>query len=195
MLDIYRYYLSSKLTNHIEDIDLNLADFMQKVNSDLVGKFVNIASRCANFIRKFNDNVLADELLDTDLFKEWQSNTDKIITSYNERNFAQAVRQIMHCADQINQFIDSKQPWVLAKEEGKEELVVQVCSQGINGFRLLCIYLKPILPQLIAKAAEFLNVDNLDFAAANDYLSAHKINKFKPLLKRIQQEDIDAIME
>jgi methionyl-tRNA synthetase len=190
-----RYYLASKLSNNIEDIDLNLTDFMQKTNSDLVGKFVNIASRCANFICKLNDNNLSTELIDANLYNEWQTNTKQIIESYNTRNFAQAVRQIMYCADQINQFIDAKQPWVLAKEANQHELAVKICTQGINGFRLLCIYLKPIIPELITKAEEFLNINDLSMQDADTILLNHKINIFKPLLQRIQQEDIDKIME
>ena len=191
--DYLRYYLASKLSGHIEDIDLNLSDFMQKVNSDLVGKFENIASRCANFIRKLNENTLANELLDQELFEKWQQYTPKVIAAYNERNYAQAVRHIMQCADHINQFIDAKQPWVLAKEDGQQELVVKICSQGINAFRLLCIYLKPLVPNLISKAETFLNVESLKMEDAAHILQSHKINKFKPLLQRIQQEDLDAI--
>ena len=191
--DYLRYYLASKLSHHIEDLDLNLDDFVQKVNSDLVGKFVNIASRSAGFIRKLNDNCLAAELHDPEAFARWQGYAASIAKLYNERNFQQAVRQIMSCADDINQYIDAQQPWALAKQEGQTQQVIQICTQGINGFRLLCIFLKPIMPQLIEKAESFLNIEPLSMQDAQTALLSHTINRFKPLITRLQAEDIEPL--
>jgi len=185
--DYLRYYYAAKLGPNIDDIDLSLDDFMQRVNSDLVGKFVNIASRCAGFITKKFDGVLADTLADQKLTDQFTSKHDTISKLINTREYNQATREIMALADIANQYIAEKEPWVLAKQKGKESEVQLICTQGINLFKLLCQYLEPITPTLIGDAKAFLNIDSFDL---NPLLN-HKINKFKPLLQRIEKEQIE----
>ena len=189
-----RYYYATKLSSGIDDIDLNLEDFMQRVNSDLVGKVVNIASRCAGFIKKKFDNELSAELPDPELYMALVNTGDEIAKHYENREYSKAVREIMALADSANVYIDENKPWVLAKEEGQEDKVQKICSQGINMFRVLMTYLKPILPEIAEKSETFLNCElmwnNLELP-----LISHSINKFKPLITRIEQEQIDAMLE
>lgn len=188
-----RYYFAAKLGNSVDDIDLNLEDFVQRVNSDVVGKVVNIASRCAGFIRKRFNNTLSDTCSETTLFADFIAAGDSIASAYEGREFSRAIREIIALADRANQYIDEHKPWVLAKEEGKEEEVHAVCSTGLNLFRVLMTYLKPVLPAMADKAENFLNV-SLDWTALNQPLTHHEINAFKPLLTRIEQDQIDAMM-
>lgn len=190
-----RYYFASRLTSRIDDIDLNLEEFITKSNSDIVGKVVNIASRCAGFIYKKFDATLANETFDKELEKEFQENHEAITQAFEKREFANAVRLIMSLADKANQFIDYHKPWQLAKEEGQEQKVHQVCSQSINMFKVLVSYLKPIIPSIVEKAENFLNIEISNWDDALTFLQNHKINKFKPLAKRIEKEKVDKILE
>ncbi len=190
-----RYYFASKLSDKVEDINLDLEDFMQKVNSDLVGKVVNIASRSAGFLVKKYDGMLSDVCVESELLEDITKTGDEIAAAYENREFSRAMRLIMQCADKANEYIDGKKPWSLAKQEGTEQEVQDVCSVAINIFRQLMVYLAPVLPELTANAKEFLNIDSLSFASRNEWLLGHKINKFKPLMQRIEEKDIAAMVE
>lgn len=190
-----RYYFAAKLNNTIEDIDLSLEDFQSRINSDLVGKVVNIASRCAGFINKRFDGKLSDTLTDEALFKAFTDQSESIARRYDNREFAQAMREIMALADKANQYIDEQKPWVLAKEEGKDAEVQAVCSMGINLFRVLIAYLKPVLPSTAEQAETFLNIDSLSWTDIAQPLLGHTIEPFKPLMTRVEQDKIDAIIE
>ena len=190
-----RYYYAAKLSSNVVDMDLNLDDFVARVNSDLVGKMVNIASRCAGFIVKRFDGQLAAQSAAPELHDAFASASDDIAARYEKREFSQAMRDIMALADKANQFIDEHKPWVLIKDESKLDEVQQVCTAGINAFRSLCIYLKPVLPQLVEQAEAFLNVEPLRWADIEQPLLSHQINKFKPLMTRIEKDAIDAMIE
>jgi methionyl-tRNA synthetase len=190
-----RYYFAAKLGSGIDDIDLNLEDFQSRINSDLVGKVVNIASRCAGFIKKRFDGKLASNLSEQALFDEFTSQADHIAARYENREFGQAMRDIMALADKANQYIDDKKPWALAKEEGKDQEVHDICTMGINLFRVLVAYLKPVLPVTVQQAEAFLNIDALTWDTIATPLLDHDINKFKPLMTRIESDKIDAILE
>ncbi|AUZ84455.1 methionine--tRNA ligase [Methylophaga nitratireducenticrescens] len=190
-----RYYFAAKLNNTIEDIDLSLEDFQSRINSDLVGKVVNIASRCAGFINKRFDGKLSDALADEVLFKAFTDQAESIAKRYDNREFAQAMREIMALADKANQYIDERKPWVLAKEEGKEAEVQAVCSMGINLFRVLIAYLKPVLPRTAEQAEAFLKIDALQWTDIEKPLLSHNIEPFKPLMTRVEQDKIDAIIK
>lgn len=190
-----RYYFAAKLNNTIEDIDLSLEDFQNRINSDLVGKVVNIASRCAGFINKRFDGKLSDALADEALFRAFTDQSESIAKRYDNREFAQAMREIMALADKANQYIDEQKPWVLAKEEGKDAEVQAVCSMGINLFRVLIAYLKPVLPLTAEQAEAFLNIASLHWADVEKPLLGHTISVFKPLMTRVEQDKIDAIVE
>ncbi|THK42020.1 methionine--tRNA ligase [Methylophaga sp. SB9B] len=190
-----RYYFAAKLNNTIEDIDLSLEDFQNRINSDLVGKVVNIASRCAGFINKRFEGKLSDALADEALFRSFTDQSKSIAKRYDNREFAQAMREIMALADKANQYIDEQKPWVLAKEEGKDAEVQAVCSMGINLFRVLIAYLKPVLPRTAEQAEAFLNIASLHWADIEKPLLGHTISVFKPLMTRVEQDKIDAIVE
>ncbi len=190
-----RYYFASKLTSRIDDIDINLEDLCTKVNSDLVGKVVNIASRCAGFITKKYDGQLSSHCMDDALLNEFIEPAESIANFYEKREFAHAMRQIMGLADKANQFIDLHKPWQLAKEAGTETQVQAICSMGINLFKILVTYLKPVLPNLADHAETFLNVGTLNWNSVHETLLAHQINKFKPLMVRIEMEKVDKILE
>lgn len=189
-----RYYYTAKLSSGVDDIDLNLEDFMQRVNSDLVGKVVNIASRCAGFITKKFDKQLATSLPEVDLYNDIVAAGDIIAQHYENREYNKAVREIMAQADKANVYIDENKPWVLIKEEGREDEVQKICTQGLNMFRLLMTYLKPILPATAEKSETFLNTE-FKWSNINEPLLSHGINKFKPLLTRIEKEQIDAMTD
>ncbi|MGP5061612.1 methionine--tRNA ligase [Psychrobacter celer] len=190
-----RYYFASKLSDKVEDINLDLEDFMQKVNSDLVGKVVNIASRSAGFIVKKYDGMLSEVCAEPELLEDITKTGDEIAAAYENREFSRAMRLIMQCADKANEYIDGKKPWSLAKQEGTEQEVQDVCSVAINIFRQLMVYLAPVLPELTANAKTFLNIEDLSFASRNEWLLGHKINKFKPLMQRIEEKDVTAMIE
>ena len=189
-----RYYFASKLSDSVTDIDLNFEDFVSKVNSDLVGKVVNIASRCASFINKRFDNTLSDTVLEPQLVEEFQQAAQSIATSYEKRQYNRAIREIMALADKANQFIDANAPWVSIKDETKQQFTHDVCSLGINLFRILLVYLKPVLPKLTQDAEAFLN-DTLSWESAQHVLTNHQVNKFKALLQRVDSKHVEAMIE
>ena len=190
-----RYYYAYKLSSKIDDIDLNLEDFKQRVNSDLVGKVVNIASRSASFVVKKFDKELSNNCCEQELYDEFVAASSEIAGHYEDRNFGQAMRSIMKLADKANQYIDEKKPWQLAKEEGKMQEVHEITSLAINLFRVLMTYLKPVLPEMAEKSEAFLNVDSLNWNDIKIPLLGHQINKFKPLMTRIEDEQIEAMIE
>ncbi len=190
-----RYYYAYKLSAKIDDIDLNLEDFKQRVNSDLVGKVVNIASRSAGFIVKKFDKTLSAYAIEGDLYNEFVAQGDSIAQHYEARNYNQAMREIMKLADKANQYIDTHKPWQMVKEEGKEAQVHDVTSLAINLFRVLVTYLKPVLPVMAEQVEAFLNIDELDWRSLKHPLTKHKINKFKPLMLRIEDAQINQVIE
>ena len=189
-----RYYFAAKLSPNVDDMDLNLEDFVQRVNSDLVGKVVNIASRCAGFLRKRFDNKLSAQCSEPQLIGELINAGDSIAALYEARDFQRAMREIIALADRANQYIDDKKPWVLAKEEGREREVQDACSVGINCFRVLMTYLKPVLPVMAEKSEAFLGLP-LDWTDLTAPLEGHTINKFSPLIQRIDSDAVAAMVE
>jgi methionyl-tRNA synthetase len=189
-----RYYLAAKLSSGIDDLDLNLEDFVLRVNSDLVGKVVNIASRCAGFIGKGFEGKLASELDSPELLEEIQASKAEITNHFNEREYGKAIRVIMALADKANQYINDKQPWVIAKSDRQSLELQQICSTGINAFRLLIAYLKPVLPAMAEKVEEFLGIDALCWADIDTLLTDHSINKFQPLMTRVESDKIQAMV-
>jgi methionyl-tRNA synthetase len=192
--DYLRYYYAAKLGPTMDDLDLNFADFVAKVNSDLVGKLVNIASRCAGFVHKQGGGRLAAALPDTALYAEFAAAADALATDYEQRDYARAVRRIMALADRANQYIDERKPWLLAKTPGKEAEIVGVCTLGLNLFRALMVYLKPIVPKLAARAEKLLGAGELVWADAATPLLARPIAPFEPLLTRVEPASIEAIV-
>ena len=190
-----RYYYAYKLSSKIDDIDLNLEDFKQRVNSDIVGKVVNIASRSASFVVKKYDKELSAACIEQELYNEFVAAGPEIAAHYEARNFGHAMRSIMKLADKANQYIDEKKPWQLAKEEGKAQEVHEVTSLAINLFRVLMTYLKPVLPEMAKSSEEFLNIDSLNWEDIKSPLTSHHINKFKPLMTRIEDEQLEAMIE
>jgi len=189
-----RYYYAAKLTSKIDDLDLNLEDFAQRVNSDLVGKVVNIASRCASFITKRFDGMLSMNIDNQALADEVMAAGDSIAAHYEARDFAKGMREIMALADKVNEYIAVKEPWQLVKDETKQQEVQDICSLGINMFRTLMIYLKPVLPVLADSTASFLN-DELIWEGHKSLLTNHKINKFKALLQRVDMDKVNAMTD
>ena len=180
-----RYYFAAKLGSHVEDIDFNFEDFTQRVNADLIGKYVNLASRCAGFITKNHEGKLAHELPEPSLYESFIEAEKTIIECYETLNYNKAVRTIMTLADCANKYIDGKKPWVLATETGQEKHIQAICTQGLNLFKVLTIYLKPILPDIAKKVQIFLNCNELNFANLKEPLLNHFINPFKTLMQRI----------
>ncbi|ONM44487.1 methionine--tRNA ligase [Halopseudomonas pachastrellae] len=190
-----RYYYAAKLGRGVEDLDLNLEDFVQKVNSDLVGKVVNIASRCAGFIHKGNGGVMVEANPAPELSSAFTAAAPSIADAYEKRDFSRAMREIMALADKANAWIADKAPWALNKQEGKQDEVQAICALGVNLFRQLVIFLKPVLPTLAADAEAFLNVAPLRWNDHTQLLANHQLNAFKPLLARIEPAKIDAMVE
>jgi len=189
-----RYYYAAKLGPTIEDIDLNLEDFTARVNSDLVGKFVNIASRCAGFIGKRFDGKLADTLPEPALFAEVADASEKIAEHLERREYSKAMRLIMTLADQANRYIDEKKPWVMIKDDASLDEVQAVCTQGLNMFRSLMIYLTPVIPVVANDACAFFGEENWTWDSASDPLLGATINKFKPLLMRVEPQQVDKMV-
>ncbi|MGX2947903.1 methionine--tRNA ligase [Frederiksenia canicola] len=189
-----RYYYAAKLNNRIEDLDFSLEDFVQRVNSDIVNKLVNLASRTAGFINKRFEGKLAAELDDPQLFGEFTAQSEQIAAYYESREFNKAIREIMALADKANKYIDDKAPWVIAKEAGKDAELQAVCSMGLEMFRVLMSYLKPVMPQLATKTESFLQTelrwDNIDTPLFN-----HSIAPFKALFSRLDKKQIDAVID
>ena len=185
-----RYYFASRLTSKIEDIDLNFDDFQSRVNSDLIGKIINIGSRCAKFINKdFNDS-LAISSENNSLIKECLSCKEEIIQNYELRNYSTNIRLISSLADKINKYLDSEKPWVKIKNDTDKELVQRICTDGLNLFRILIGYLKPILPNVSKKTEDILMSESINWKNLDRLLLDKKINKFEPIIKRIDNEDI-----
>ncbi len=190
-----RYYFAAKLSSGVTDLDLNLDDFRLRVNADLVGKVVNIASRCAGFINKKFAATLSANISEPELFQQFSRAGDDIKVLYEQREFSKAIREIMTLADLANQYIDEKKPWQAIKQTGHEQEVHDVCSMGLNLFRQLIIYLNPVLPIMAQKAAQFLALDSLQWNDSSVPLTSHQINKFKPLMLRVEEEQIQAMIE
>ncbi len=190
-----RYYFASRLTNKIEDIDLNLDDFQSRVNSDLVGKIINIGSRCARFINKDFDNSLANELQNESLIKKCLSRKSEITDNYENRNFSSNIRIIASMADEINKYLDEEKPWVKIKNDDERLLVQKICTDGLNLFKILITYLKPVLPEIAAKVEQILKSKPLDWANIEDILLSRDINEFKPLIMRIDSKAIEAMKQ
>ncbi len=190
-----RYYFASKLSDKVEDSDLNLDDFVQKVNSDLVGKVVNIASRCAKFINSSFNNTLSTHCAETELVQSFIDAGDSIAAAYEAREFSTAIREIMALADRANQYIDEKKPWALAKQEGQEQQVLDVCSVGINLFRQLAVYLAPVLPTLAQQVQDFLKLESFDFESRKQILVSHEIAQFQPLMQRVDPKAVAAMVD
>ena len=189
-----RYYFAAKLSGGVDDIDLNLDDFVQRVNSDLIGKVVNIASRCAGFLRKKFDNQMSDTCAEPELVQSFIDAGDEIAALYEAREFNRAMREIIALADRANQYIDDKKPWVMAKDEALEDEVQAVCSVGVNLFRALATYLKPVLPEMAEKSEAFLQC-SLDWTALDAPLIAHELAPFQPLLQRVDADVVAAMVE
>jgi len=190
-----RYYYAAKLGPTMEDIDLNLDDFVARVNSDLVGKLINIASRCAGFISKRFDGKLADALPDPDLFATFASASEEIADHYERREFSKAMRRVMALADEANRYIDEKKPWIMAKDEDQLADVQGVCTQGINLFRSLMIYLTPVIPSVADATQSFLGEDDWCWDDASTPLLAKTISAFTPLLTRVEPDQIHNMVE
>ncbi len=192
-----RYYYAAKLTSRIDDIDLNLEDFAQRVNSDLVGKVINIASRCAGFVVKKFDKKLSTQWSDeaSALYQTFADKSEEIAALYESRDYGHAMREIMALADKANEYIAETAPWVLAKEEGKEAQLHESVSVGINLFRVLISYLTPVLPVTAEKSNTFLNLENIHWNDVKKPLLGHEITKFKPLLTRLEMADIQKMVD
>lgn len=189
-----RYYFAAKLNSRIEDLDLNLNDFIARVNSDLVGKYINIAARAAGFISKRFQGTLAD-VSNSELLPQLQAQSENIAASFEAREYARALREIMALADAVNEYVDANKPWELARQEGQEIRLQQVCSELINAFRILTVYMSPVLPKLAAEAAAFLNVAPLSWADSTTLLPAgHHINAYQHLMHRVEQKQIDDLI-
>ncbi|WP_334322546.1 methionine--tRNA ligase [Gilliamella apicola] len=192
--DCLRYYYAAKLSPHIDDIDLNLEDFVQRVNSDLVNKVVNIASRSAGFISKRFDGKLSDKVSEPELYSQFVEKAKVIADYYEQRESSKAIREIMALADEANRYIDEKAPWVVAKQEGQDQALQDICSMGIFLFRILMTYLKPVVPSLAQRTEEFLN-SQLEWRGIDNALTGHTINRFKALFNRIDMDKITAMIE
>ena len=189
-----RYYFAAKLSAGIDDFDMNLEDFVQRVNSDLVNKLVNIASRTASFVSKAGGRLSA-HCAEPAMFKHFVEAGDDIAALYEKREFGRAIKAIMALADEANEYIQQQAPWAMSKEAGREQEVLDVCSLALNLFRQLMTYLAPVLPEIAEKTCEFLNIDNLQWNSRTTPLLDHAINQFKPMLERADMKHIDAILE
>ncbi|HEZ0816131.1 methionine--tRNA ligase [Neisseria meningitidis] len=189
-----RYYIAAKLNSKIEDIDLNLQDFISRVNSDLVGKYVNIAARASGFIAKRFEGKLKD-VSDSALLAKLTAQSEAIAECYENREYARALRDIMALADIVNEYVDANKPWELAKQEGQDERLHEVCSELINAFTMLTAYLAPVLPKVAENAAKFLNLEAITWANTRETLGKHAINKYEHLMQRVEQKQVDDLIE
>ena len=189
-----RYYFAAKLSSSVDDFDLNLEDFVQRVNTDLVNKLVNIASRTANFVKK-SGGQLSSHCAEPEMLQDIIARGDVIADFYEQREFGRAMKEIMSLADRANEYIQAKAPWAMNKEPGREQEVLEVCSVAVNIFRQLMTYLQPVLPELAAKTCDFLNLENLDWDSRQHLLLDHPINKFKPMLARADMDKVTAILD
>ena len=191
--DYIRYYLASKLSPSIDDIDLNYEDFQQKVNSDLVGKFVNIASRSAGFLKK-NDNQIGNDI-DLEIYKKFISSKDKITNLFADLDYSKAIKEIMKLADSANAYVDENKPWILAKDDKNKEEVIKISSTTINLFRVINFYLKIVIPDTCSKGESFLNESINSINDIDAPLTNHKINSFSPILNRLEDENLEALIK
>ncbi|RWX56771.1 methionine--tRNA ligase [Photobacterium chitinilyticum] len=189
-----RYYYAAKLNNRIDDLDLNLEDFTQRVNSDVVNKIVNLASRNAGFIAKRFEGKLSDSFAEPELYAEFVAASDRIAELFENREYSRAIREITALADKANQYVDEKAPWVVAKQEGKDQELQEICSVGINLFRVLMTYLKPVMPHLAERTEGFLN-ETLTWEGIAQPLTGHEVTKFKALFNRIDPKHVEAMLE
>ncbi|WP_318498450.1 methionine--tRNA ligase [Photobacterium leiognathi] len=189
-----RYYYAAKLNSRIDDLDLNLEDFTQRVNSDVVNKIVNLASRNAGFIAKRFDGKLSDNFVEPELYAEFVAAANRIGELYESREYGRAIREITALADKANQYVDEKAPWVVAKQEGKDQELQEICTVGINLFRVLMAYLKPVMPKLAERSEAFLN-ETLTWESIAKPLTAHEVTKFKALFNRIDPAHVAAMVE
>lgn len=189
-----RYYIAAKLNSKIEDIDLNLQDFISRVNSDLVGKYVNIAARASGFIAKRFEGRLKD-VSGSALLAKLTAQSEAIAECYESREYARALRDIMALADAVNEYVDANKPWELAKQEGQDERLHEVCSELINAFTMLTAYLAPVLPKVAENAAKFLNLEAITWANTRETLGEHAINKYEHLMQRVEQKQVDDLIE
>ena len=188
-----RYYFASRLTNTIEDIDLNLSDFQARVNSDLVGKIINIGSRCARFINKDFGNELASELNNNKLHDNIIENKNEIIKNYEDRKYSANIRLITSLADEVNKYLDEEKPWVQIKDNNNRGYVQKVCTDGLNMFKVLAGYLKPIIPDCVDKIEKILQCESLSWENIDNQLISKKIDKFEPIINRIDSESIESM--
>ena len=188
-----RYYFASRLTNTIEDIDLNLSDFQARVNSDLVGKIINIGSRCARFINKDFGNELASELNNNKLHDNIIENKNEIIKNYEDRKYSANIRLITSLADEVNKYLDEEKPWVQIKDEKNRVHVQKVCTDGLNMFKVLAGYLKPIIPDCVDKIEKILQCESISWENIDNQLISKKIDKFEPIINRIDSESIESM--
>ena len=188
-----RYYFAAKLSSKIDDFDLNLEDFVQRVNSDLVNKYVNIASRCAKLVQKAG-GIMHAEIDQPELLVDFQNSASDIAACYENRDYGKATKLIMSLADKANTYIDEKAPWTLAKNEETADEALKVCSMGINLFRVLSVFLKPVLPSLVTNVEAFLNTSTLTWSNINTPLISHRLNQFKPLMKRADLKQVEAMV-
>lgn len=189
-----RYYIAAKLNSKIEDIDLNLQDFISRVNSDLVGKYVNIAARASGFIAKRFEGRLKD-VANSELLAKLTAQSEAIAECYESREYAKALRDIMALADIVNEYVDANKPWELAKQEGQDARLHEVCSELINAFTMLTAYLAPVLPKVAENAAKFLNLEAITWANTRETLGEHAINKYEHLMQRVEQKQVDDLIE
>ncbi|HHX2512244.1 TPA: methionine--tRNA ligase [Neisseria subflava] len=189
-----RYYIAAKLNSKIEDIDLNLQDFISRVNSDLVGKYVNIAARASGFIAKRFEGRLKD-VSSSALLAKLTAQSEAIAECYESREYAKALRDIMALADIVNEYVDANKPWELAKQEGQDARLHEVCSELINAFTMLTAYLAPVLPKVAENAAKFLNLEAITWANTRETLGEHAINKYEHLMQRVEQKQVDDLIE
>ncbi|MAA73195.1 MAG: methionine--tRNA ligase [Salinisphaeraceae bacterium] len=192
--EFLRYYFCAKLSGRVEDLDLNLEDFVYRINSDLIGKYVNLASRSAGFVHKRFGGQLADQHDRPALVQHFVAAADPIADDFEHLRYAQAIRRIMALADEANAYVNDRQPWVVAKQEGRDAELQAICTTALELFRLLTLYLKPVLPVTAGRAEGFLEIPPLDWQALTADLTGHRIGKFKPLLQRIEQDAIDAML-
>jgi methionyl-tRNA synthetase len=192
-----RYYIAAKLNSHVEDIEFNPEDFVARVNSDLVGKYINIASRAAGFLAKRFGGTLSGDLgvEGSSLLETLRAQKDAIAELYEEREFGKALRDIMALADKVNEYVDQHKPWDLAKKDGADAALQDVCSTCIEAFRLLTIYLKPVLPALARQVEDFLQVPALTFGDVSSALGAHRIGAYTHLMQRVDTKLLDALFE
>ena len=191
--EFLRYYFASRLTPKIEDIDLNFDDFQSRVNSDLIGKIINIGSRCAKFINKDFGNILSDSVNNNSLINECLSSKEEIIKNYENRNYSANIRLIASMADNINKYLDTEKPWVKIKNKADKDSVHRICTDGINLFRIIIGFLKPVLPNISLKVENILSCDPVNWGNIDAIMLEKEINKFEPIITRINNDDIDSM--